>query len=410
MQKRISFIHCADLHLDSPFDGLSHVQGSTFTKMKDSTFHALERLVDLAIEKQVDFVLMVGDLFDGAKQSLRAQLKLKQSFQRLQSQNIDVYMSFGNHDYTSGRTFSFHYPSNVHLFESEKVTHFTHERDGIPLANIYGFSYENRAIFQNKANEFYTTDENRFHIGMLHGSISTNTEHDVYAPFQLGDLNRIPMDYWALGHIHKREILKENPPIVYPGNLQGRSKKEQGEKGCYYVELAQNDCKLTFCPLQTIRFDNVTIDISTCSDVQQLTHKVERHIDDIRAQFGSIILNVELRSNNEKLDDWYHNGYINEIFDLIHESYEEADPFVIIQDYSVHSVDIWDKNELKKGQHFVGELLRLSEDYKKLEHYLEPILSHREARKYVDRLTDKDKEEIIEQAQSLLLHSLMEEE
>src|SRR5690625_6385033 len=89
---------------------------------------------------------------------------------------------------------------------------------------------------------------------MVRGSLHSNTGYGVYAPFYLRDLVEKDFDYWALGHIHQREILKENPHIVYPGNIQGRNRKEQGEKGCYYVTLSQASTTVSFVTLQAIQF------------------------------------------------------------------------------------------------------------------------------------------------------------
>lgn len=59
-----------------------------------------------------------------------------------------------------------------------------------------------------------------FHIGMLHGSVEGDAEHNRYAPFQIRELKEKQFDYWALGHIHKREILSEEPYIIYPGTYK----------------------------------------------------------------------------------------------------------------------------------------------------------------------------------------------
>src|SRR5699024_3233290 len=64
MTDSITFIHAADLHLDSPFKGLKKLPADIFNDIKQSTFSALDQLVHHAIVKQVDFVLLVGDLFD----------------------------------------------------------------------------------------------------------------------------------------------------------------------------------------------------------------------------------------------------------------------------------------------------------------------------------------------------------
>src|SRR5690625_3669424 len=145
MQGKLTFIHAADLHLDSPFQGLAKSPEQVFKDVQESTFQALEKLTNIAIEKNVDFVLLVGDIFDENIKSLKAPMKLRQAFERLKSHNINVYMSYGNHDYIQGHVHQVNYPDNVFVFPDEQVRAFHYPNDSEPLAAIYGFSYEQRS-------------------------------------------------------------------------------------------------------------------------------------------------------------------------------------------------------------------------------------------------------------------------
>src|SRR5690625_1617152 len=205
MVNRISFIHAADLHLDSPFKGLTNLPDTILSQVRESTFLAFDNLVTTAINKQVDFVILVGDLFDNEVQSLKAQVYLKKAFEKLQFHGINVYLSYGNHDFINGNIHPMKYPENVFIFPNKQVTSFTFEKNNQKLASIYGFSYETRSVTTNKTSEYMISDESiPFHIAMLHGSVYGNKEHYPYAPFQLTDLMDKPFNYWALGHIHKQ--------------------------------------------------------------------------------------------------------------------------------------------------------------------------------------------------------------
>src|SRR5699024_8262458 len=153
MEKQVSFIHAADLHLDSPFKGLANVPKEIFTHIQNSTFQALDQLIDMAIQRDVDFVLLAGDLFDNEKQSLKAQIKLKNAFEKLETHRIFVYLSYGNHDYIRGNEHPVTYPQNVFVFKDEAVRSFPYIKNGQHLANIYGFSYMEREVTENKTKE-----------------------------------------------------------------------------------------------------------------------------------------------------------------------------------------------------------------------------------------------------------------
>src|SRR5699024_143090 len=121
-------------------------------------FRAFDKLIRLAIQKKVDFVLVVGDLFDQENQSLQAQIHVRNGFRKLEEHQIKVYMSYGNHDFISGNKFPVEYPSNVHIFPDEHISSFVYEREGESVAEIYGFSYENRAVTENKLAQYVKGD------------------------------------------------------------------------------------------------------------------------------------------------------------------------------------------------------------------------------------------------------------
>ncbi|WP_138419788.1 metallophosphoesterase family protein [Aquibacillus sediminis] len=409
MNKTISFIHCADLHIDSPFVGLSHLPPRLFDEVKESTYQALKNLVDYAIEKQVDFVLMVGDLFDQEQQSLKAQSRLRDAFVQLKAYNIDVFVSYGNHDHINGRIFDFDYPDNVYVFDQDNVIPITYKKNDDALATIYGFSYLERAVDENKTAEYVKSGEAPFHIGMLHGSISSNTEHDVYAPFQLSDLTDKDLDYWALGHIHKRQILKEHPPIIYPGNTQGRSRKEDGEKGCYYVEMDRNHCTVHFQPLQAIRFETIEMDASNCVQIQDLEQLFEQQLSEVKKLCGKTIVTVELKGEAKQLQDWKQAGFIDELIDYYNESSEKESIWVFIQKIRLQHSVTWDREQLKQGNHFIGELVRSFDQQEDVSDSLQPLYNHRRARKYLQTLTIQEQQEIKTEAENLLLHHLLKD-
>ncbi|RDW19882.1 metallophosphoesterase family protein [Oceanobacillus chungangensis] len=405
MGMQISFIHAADLHLDSPFKGLTSTPDEIFKEIRESTFIALERLVENAIEKQVDFVLIVGDLFDNESQSLKAQVRLRRAFEQLNQYNINVYLSYGNHDFISGNRFPIEYPENVYIFQDGEVTSFTYEKEGKPIAEIYGFSYINRAVLDPKATEFKISHHHiPFHIAMLHGSIQSNSEHDVYAPFKLSDLQEEGFDYWALGHIHKREILKERPNIVYPGNIQGRNRKETGEKGCYHVVLTESKTEMSFIPLQAIEFKSLTIDVSDCQTVDQIEAIIQ---EDLQQQEPTTpqLINLTLTSHQAKVKQWESENLLEEIIELINEASVNHHNWFYIFNLSV-TISSLGASELEGGEHFIGELVRHAD---KMQDYpfLKELYRHKQARKYLERLSDEEEQLLRSQAKQLLLNELL---
>ncbi|WP_373895631.1 exonuclease SbcCD subunit D [Virgibacillus sp. CBA3643] len=408
MAKQISFIHAADLHLDSPFKGLADTPEPIFKEILESTFTALDRLIQAAIDKQVDFVLMAGDLFDNEKQSLKAQIRLRRAFEKLKAHDIQVYASHGNHDYINGNIHPVTYPDNVHIFPGEKVRQFVYRKDDQTEVAIYGFSYENRAVLTKKADEYGVMNPSvPFHIAMLHGSVGSNTEHDNYAPFQISDLMKHNFHYWALGHIHQREMLKQDPPIVYPGNIQGRNRKETGEKGCYHVVLTETDADMTFIPLQAIQFHPLTIDVSMCEEIHQIENKIQDEMTDLIST-TPMLIDLTLTGDNPKLKEWENEKYFDEIVELVNETISHNQNWKFIFRYSVETYHSLLDTDLYKGEHFIGELARHFEEVS-IQPFMKELYQHKQARKYIEPLDQADEAFIKTQAQQLLFNELLKD-
>ncbi|WP_182200864.1 metallophosphoesterase family protein [Paraliobacillus salinarum] len=403
--EQLRFIHCADLHIDSPFKGLDHLPQALFKEVKQSTFKALKSLVEVAKTKQVDFVLMVGDVFDQTTQSVYAQMQFLHACEQLNEHNISVYVSFGNHDYIQRDFVNIAYPANVHLFKEEEVTTHVFKKNNQPLATIYGFSYQNQAVYENKTSLFKKTTETPYHIGMLHGSVEQQPEHDTYAPFRLQQLIDKDFDYWALGHIHKRQHLKESPPIIYPGNIQGRSKKETGEKGCYYVELDKASAQLTFMPLQSIRFEQLTINVSEISSIQAIEQAIFKRIQQLGTKGKSFVW-VNLEYYTKEVASFYYEGMLADIIDFINEKMMDKKDWIWIQSIDLKGHGFIRKEDYQDGDHFLAQVLQLQESSEEVDQAINPLWKHPKARKYLADLSKEEKADLLESAENILLYQL----
>jgi DNA repair exonuclease SbcCD nuclease subunit len=144
-----SFIHAADLHLDSPFAGITARGLSIAKALQQATFRALNSLVGLALARQADFVVLAGDVFDWADKSLTAQLAFADAIARLEKPGIAVFVAQGNHDPAAGGGFAVDFPGNLVIFPHEKVeTHFV-SRNGRKIAAVSGISFEKSAEARN---------------------------------------------------------------------------------------------------------------------------------------------------------------------------------------------------------------------------------------------------------------------
>ncbi|NIP99855.1 MAG: hypothetical protein GWM98_21770, partial [Nitrospinaceae bacterium] len=217
------FIHCSDLHIDSPFKGLSAIHPQWAGRLRQAPLQSFLNIVDLAKREQVDAVIIAGDVFDSQNKSLQAQFKFRTGLQILSEHGIPVFIAHGNHDPLDSWSTTLDWPDGVTVFPGNRVQSVPVTRDGQTLAQIHGISFPKRDVFENLSLQFSRDQEKGFAIGVLHANVGGHPDHDPYASCSVDDLIGRKMDYWALGHIHARDVLRgAHPAIVYSGNAQSR--------------------------------------------------------------------------------------------------------------------------------------------------------------------------------------------
>ncbi|MFZ3589813.1 metallophosphoesterase family protein [Bacillus sp. DJP31] len=404
--EQITFLHAADLHLDSPYIGLKRLPDSLFKRVQESTFVSLQRLVTYAIKNQVDFIIIAGDLYDAEQRSLKAQIRVRNEMLRLERVGIQVYVIHGNHDPLNGNWIKLDWPSNVHIFSGE-IEVKTFIKEGKHLANLYGFSYSQKAITENMAAKYEKKCDNCFHIGLLHGTISSNNEHVPYAPFQLSDLKNKDFDYWALGHIHQKQIVNEDPPIVYPGNIQGRHKKETGEKGCYLVSISETASKNTFIDTCDIIWENIQVPITDIHTIDELIKRCKQVLDRLRRTDQGVFVNVSFTGHGELSALLQEFAVIEDMLEILIAGEEEQQNFVWICSYENQTQSVKDLEQLKKDMHFVGDLLQHFEQYDHLQEALSPLYDHKQGRRFIAPLLQEEQEALLHEAEAWIVNELL---
>jgi DNA repair protein SbcD/Mre11 len=402
----VTFLHAADLHLDSPFIGLKHLPTSLLAKIQESTFASFKRIIDIAINREVDFIILAGDLFDSEQRSLKAQIRFRDEMYRLHKEGIQAYVVHGNHDHLNGDWIELSWPDNVHFF-SEHVEVKQYIKEDKLIANIYGFSYSQQSVTENMTTQYKKQANSGFHIGILHGTISGNKDHYQYAPFTIQDLLQKEFDYWALGHIHQRQVLKENPPIIYPGNIQGRHRNETGEKGCYIVELSESSCKYTFVETDDITWKSTNVCIDTITSMDSLIQNCYDILENQRKSNKGSMLHLILTGSGPLSTHLQDTAVMEELMEIILTDEENRNDFVWVSSYENKTTLPTNREQLLKDIHFLGDMINVIESYEGFERALAPLYGHRFARKFLPPLTHSEKEELLSDAENWLINELV---
>lgn len=265
-------LHAADLHLDSPMRGLVAYDEAPVDELRLATRVALGNLVEAAIEEAVDVVLLAGDIFDGDWPHYGTGIHFVAEMGRLREAGIPVAMVTGNHDAESRLTKSLRLPSNVRVLATDKPETLTFQELGLA---VHGQGYATPAVLDDLSAGYPRPIPDLINVGLLHTSADGRPGHARYAPCNVGALAARGYDYWALGHIHQREVLHTDPAIIFPGNLQGRGLREIGPKGATLIELG-HDGAVT-CEhrvLDCVRWDLIKVDAAGCTERDDVCERV----------------------------------------------------------------------------------------------------------------------------------------
>jgi exonuclease SbcD len=357
----MKFIHCADVHLDTPLQGLAEYPGAPVNEIRSATRRAFERLLDAALSERVDFVIIAGDLYDVGLRSFESALFFNKSMLRLKEAGIDVYLIHGNHDAASKLIKQLRPPSNVHVFRSNEPHTFS--IDSLRVA-VHGQSFATPEIIENLAANYPLPISDFFNIGVLHTNLSGSSDHANYAPCSLDTLKNKGYQYWALGHVHTRQILCTEPYIVYPGNIQGRHGKEQGEKSCELVTVSEAGAICTeTISTSVVPWVELEVDASNCQSADEVYDSLRIGLGELLADgkdrvtalrlriAGTTDANIELNRDPEQVR--------NEVIGIANEC---GGGLLWIERVRIATTPTFDRAALIKRDDPIGEMLRIAAD------------------------------------------------
>ncbi len=279
-----TFIHAADIHLDSPLSGLAARDPAFSDLVRGATRKAFANVVDLAIAQEAAFVLIAGDLYDGTwKDQSTGQFAVAQ-FARLSRAGIRLFIVYGNHDAESRITRHLTMPQGVHAFDTRACGSVALDDLGVV---VHGRSYRQAATLENIAAEYTLPVPGKFNIALLHTALEGHPGHAAYAPCTLDELRASGHDYWALGHVHEASIRSEFPHVVFPGNIQGRHIRETGAKGVMLVRVENGQVSsVEHRPTDEMRWALAHVDATAASDMRELLTAVSDALGTSIAQSG----------------------------------------------------------------------------------------------------------------------------
>jgi DNA repair exonuclease SbcCD nuclease subunit len=370
-----SFVHAADLHLDTPFKGIGSAAPEVAAQLREASLAAFDSLVELCLERDARFLVIAGDIYDGPERGLRAQLRFRDGLARLSAAGIASFVVHGNHDpVESGwSALDGSWPEGVTVFGTGTVGQVVVEHRGVPVATVQGISFAKRSEPENLALRFARAGGPGIQIGVLHCNVQgAATGYDDYSPCTLEDLRNIGLDYWALGHIHSQMILSgakgsDEPWVVYPGNLQARSPKpsERGPKGAMVVHVRRGRvAEVEAVSCDVVRFGLIELDVADVGDLADLRARLANAaLDRLSGADGrSLVLRGELVGQGELHRNLRRPGTMHDLLMALREDFAQGEPFCwwdSVDDRSRPAVDL---ETARAGSDFAADLIALADE------------------------------------------------
>ena len=361
-------IHAADLHLDTPYSRRSDAMRH---RLQEAGRKALIRLVDLAIGEEADALLIVGDLFDNEWLTIATERVLEEEMRRATSAGITVVYATGNHDPGGAnyRAMNINWPEQgFHLVSSRQPVEIPIERSGATVGFVVGAGHQTPQETLNLAESYPAAPRSAPAVALLHTQVATSSDasdHEPYAPSSLADFRGKDYAYWALGHVHKRQVVSDDPLAVYPGNVQGRDFGETGAKGALVVDLASGALPETrFVPLASVRWEILSGgDLAKARSIADIHSAARAAFEDLVTSDGDLlaeqgwILRVSLSGPCPLVHTLRRDEERNDLADYLRDALGVLD--VEVRDDGLHRP--LELDEHRGQQHVLGVALDLVE-------------------------------------------------
>jgi DNA repair exonuclease SbcCD nuclease subunit len=357
------FVHAADLHLDSPFRGLTpHRELQPL--FQGATLKALTRIVNLCLREKVAFLVLAGDLYDTKDHSVRARLALQAELSRLDEAGIRTFIVHGNHDPLTADGGALSFPKGVKVFGSSWEEATVPAPDGGVLCRVQGLSYP-RAEVREDLSRHFSRQGPEFTVGLLHANVGAAAGHEAYAPCSVDDLAARGLDYWALGHVHTRSELPlpSGALAVYPGNPQGRHVGEDGERGCVLVQVDGRRASTQFFPVEVVRWHKVAVDLTELSTLDALLSAADEAVAAVCGEdHEAHAVRLTLEGRGPLHAQLGKPGARAQLEDALAQRFSASQPPVLLESVKDVSLPGLDLERLASGGGLAGAVLEAAAD------------------------------------------------
>jgi DNA repair protein SbcD/Mre11 len=288
MRDFVRILQAGDLHIGTAFSGSGFGMEKARTRRRE-LLGTFRRLCETALERDVDLLLLVGDLFEAEWVSDAEVAEVRHLLGQL---GKPVVISPGNHDalLPSGPYAWGEWPANVHIFGPE-VSTITYGDLGL---TVHGYGYGSLHLRHNPFSGYQVPDDGGLHVVMVHGSYGA-PEGTPYWPIKREEVLLLGADYVAFGHYHVPHVLLEQAGLLqaaYAGSLEPLGYDETGEHGAFLLDVTRGGARAEWLPMAQRAYRQVEVDVEGCNHLLEIAERVRASVPS--EQQGRDLLEVVL--------------------------------------------------------------------------------------------------------------------
>ncbi|MGE5472977.1 MAG: metallophosphoesterase family protein [Ignavibacteriales bacterium] len=285
--RTIKFIHTADIHMDIPLTSLNSFNNASAERRYQQRI-LFKKIIQTAVDKEIDMLLISGDLFEHEYTSKGAISFLNECFNSIP--NIRVFISPGNHDpiVRSSYYSFFEWAPNVHIF-NHTIEEVVLEELGV---SIFGTCFNDFHVYESALKDFEILSKSRTNILISHGTLDSIGGPEGYHTIYSKELEKAGFDYIALGHIHRYLPELAGKKAFYPGSPMSLGFDEPGQHGIIYGTLTGKSLEYEFIPIDLRECVTLQIDIKGCATSGEAVSKIISECENVlrRDNYHRIII------------------------------------------------------------------------------------------------------------------------
>lgn len=267
----LKFAHLGDVHLGYSFSYLPREKRLTRQRELKETF---TRVVEEVVKEEVALVLLAGDLLEHGVADKTLMRFIDDNLSRI---SCPVLMITGNHDplLPDSPYLSHSWPDNVHLFREDgwqavRLEHLD--------TTVLGLSYHLPEERSHRLKSIPTFEDSTYKIILVHGSfLESSSLTSPYLPIAREDIERLNIDYLALGHYHNFQTIHDAGGRLigcYPGSPEPLDFSETGTHGFVIGEMMPGETRVKFVPVVSRVYHQEDLDITGSETMQDIRNRI----------------------------------------------------------------------------------------------------------------------------------------